>query len=169
MALHIQQSTQCARCSADCAALAAEHLAHTRDVLDADKFIVVTQVVFLEGCAGDTQFRIFFEALHEKREIVGLKGNVRVKVANHVVLQVAESRNSRAHGKCLARKTPLVTLGHLYQVDPGAIRSILPDEFFSVIRRAVVYDHPFRRRHGLRGDRFQGHFNKARLIARRRD
>ena len=97
--------------------------------------------------------------------MVGLKGNIRVQVADYVGLQVLDPLISSIKSLHLARKASVPALWHVDQFDPRMLPEISAYDVSRIVRRSIIHDHPFDWCDRLMDHRLNGLLDECAFIA----
>src|SRR5207245_6175858 len=113
-------------------------------VLQAGEPIVVCRRVPLPiWSPSHSQAGILGKLTHKGREVVLIKCDVGIHVANDVVLQILHSGVSRVEGSRLTSKMSLRALRLSHELDPIVLRGIRLHHLVRAVRRTVADTDPF--------------------------
>ena len=141
-----------------------EQLASARNMFNARELIIVAGSSLGKRGPCHAHSWIFSELAQQKRKIVLVKRNVRVEVADDVILQTGGSGQTLVESTHLTCEIARVTLRHSHQLYPFVLCGIPLDNIVGAVGRTVAHDDPFERMHGLRNNGSDGEFNKSRLV-----
>src|SRR5687768_3781965 len=119
----------------------AEELACARDVLDADKAIVVHRSA-LEGRSDNTEPWVLGEPSQQEREVVRVEGSIGVETPDGGVGQMPHHRIAGVEGMHLAGKVSVAPIGESHEIDPVMATRIVLHDRVSAVGRAITDDHP---------------------------
>src|SRR2546421_669383 len=111
-------------------------------MLRARKTIIVLESSLAERRARHAESRVLLEFPDQKSEVISLKGDVRVEVADNIILQTGHSGTTRVECMDLTGEVALGSLGHADQFKPRKSRGMLPHQLIGAVGRTVTDDHP---------------------------
>src|SRR6266849_10062432 len=148
---------------------ASEQLTSSPDILDVGEAIVVLVRAFSEGSTGDAESSVFSHPRYQKFEMVLPKRHIGVQVPNDFEIQALHLVIPSVEGMSLSGEVALASFWHPDQIDPGALRHVLANDFVGAIGGTVTNNHPFERRNGLSHHRLERQLDKFRFVARGSD